>query len=55
MTYESAHEAPHFINRSGWLRAAVLGANGGIVSVNRYWRTDRSAFVPVAGGGVGGE
>lgn len=33
MTYESAHEAPHFINRSGWLRAAVLGANDGIVSV----------------------
>ncbi len=33
MTYESAHEAPHFINRAGWLRAAVLGANDGIVSV----------------------
>lgn len=33
MNYESAHEAPHFINRAGWLRAAVLGANDGIVSV----------------------
>ncbi|MBI1170036.1 VIT family protein [bacterium] len=33
MAYESAHEAPHFINRAGWLRAAVLGANDGIVSV----------------------
>ncbi len=33
-TYESAHEAPHFITRSGWLRAAVLGANDGIVSVS---------------------
>jgi VIT1/CCC1 family predicted Fe2+/Mn2+ transporter len=33
MTFESAHEAPHYINRAGWLRAAVLGANDGIVSV----------------------
>jgi len=33
MTYESAHEAPHYITRAGWLRAAVLGANDGIVSV----------------------
>lgn len=33
MTYESAHETPHYINRAGWLRAAVLGANDGIVSV----------------------
>jgi len=31
--YTSAHEELHFINRSGWLRAAVLGANDGIVSV----------------------
>lgn len=31
----SAHpEAPHLINRSNWLRAAVLGANDGIVSVS---------------------
>ena len=32
--YKSAHEEVHFINRSGWLRAAVLGANDGIVSVS---------------------
>lgn len=31
----SAHpEQPHLINRSNWLRAAVLGANDGIVSVS---------------------
>lgn len=30
----SAHsDDPHYITRSGWLRAAVLGANDGIVSV----------------------
>jgi len=30
----SAHpDDPHFVNRSGWLRAAVLGGNDGIVSV----------------------
>ena len=30
----SAHpDDPHYILRSGWLRAAVLGANDGIVSV----------------------
>ncbi len=33
MSQPSAHEEVHFINRSGWLRAAVLGANDGIVSV----------------------
>ncbi|MET3900359.1 VIT1/CCC1 family predicted Fe2+/Mn2+ transporter [Devosia sp. UYZn731] len=32
--YKSAHEEIHFISRSGWLRAAVLGANDGIVSVS---------------------
>ena len=32
--YQSAHEELHYINRSGWLRAAVLGANDGIVSVS---------------------
>ena len=31
----SAHpESPHLINRANWLRAAVLGANDGIVSVS---------------------
>ncbi|OYU19691.1 MAG: hypothetical protein CFE34_03895 [Rhodobacteraceae bacterium PARR1] len=34
LSYQSAHEEVHFINRSGWLRAAVLGANDGIVSVS---------------------
>lgn len=34
LSYKSAHEEVHFINRSGWLRAAVLGANDGIVSVS---------------------
>jgi VIT1/CCC1 family predicted Fe2+/Mn2+ transporter len=32
--YHSAHEELHFLNRTGWLRAAVLGANDGIVSVS---------------------
>ena len=31
----SAHPGdPHYVTRSGWLRAAVLGANDGIVSVS---------------------
>jgi VIT1/CCC1 family predicted Fe2+/Mn2+ transporter len=31
----SAHpDEEHYVNRSGWLRAAVLGANDGIVSVS---------------------
>lgn len=31
----TAHpESPHLINRSNWLRAAVMGANDGIVSVS---------------------
>ena len=35
MTDTSAHpDYHHYINRSGWLRAAVLGANDGIVSVS---------------------
>lgn len=33
MEFQSAHEEIHFVNRAGWLRAAVLGANDGIVSV----------------------
>lgn len=34
-TGPSAHpEAPHMIDRANWLRAAVLGANDGIVSVS---------------------
>lgn len=35
MSQISAHpDDPHYITRSGWLRAAVLGANDGIVSVS---------------------
>ena len=35
MNVPSAHPGKsHYINRSGWLRAAVLGANDGIVSVS---------------------
>jgi VIT1/CCC1 family predicted Fe2+/Mn2+ transporter len=35
LTDTSAHpDDPHYITRSGWLRAAVLGANDGIVSVS---------------------
>jgi VIT1/CCC1 family predicted Fe2+/Mn2+ transporter len=34
MTPESAHpDDPHYVTRTGWLRAAVLGANDGIISV----------------------
>ncbi|MBI1403364.1 MAG: VIT family protein [Porphyrobacter sp.] len=34
MTRPSAHpDDPHYVHRTGWLRAAVLGANDGIVSV----------------------
>ncbi len=35
MTQATAHPGdPHYITRSGWLRAAVLGANDGVVSVS---------------------
>ena len=35
MSETSAHPGEeHYVNRSGWLRAAVLGANDGIVSVS---------------------
>jgi len=34
MTPDSAHpDDPHYVHRTGWLRAAVLGANDGIISV----------------------
>lgn len=29
----SHHSEKHYIQRTGWLRAAVLGANDGIISV----------------------
>ncbi|MDC8754001.1 VIT family protein [Erythrobacter sp. sf7] len=35
MVHPSAHaDDPHYVHRTGWLRAAVLGANDGIVSVS---------------------
>lgn len=35
MSIPTAHPGePHYVDRSGWLRAAVLGANDGIVSVS---------------------
>ena len=34
MSY-SHHSEQHYIHRTGWLRAAVLGANDGIISVTR--------------------
>lgn len=35
MARTSAHpDDPHYVHRTGWLRAAVLGANDGIVSVS---------------------
>lgn len=41
----SIHSEPHLVHRIGWLRAAVLGANDGIVSV-------ASILVGVASSGV---
>ena len=35
MVHSSAYpDNPHYITRNGWLRAAVFGANDGIVSVS---------------------
>ncbi|WP_431299865.1 VIT1/CCC1 transporter family protein [Tabrizicola sp. BL-A-41-H6] len=34
LPYQSAHQELHYLDRAGWLRAAVLGANDGIVSVS---------------------
>jgi len=34
LPYKSAHVELHYLDRAGWLRAAVLGANDGIVSVS---------------------
>ena len=34
LNYQSAHQELHYLQRAGWLRAAVLGANDGIVSVS---------------------
>ncbi|MFN7057013.1 MAG: VIT family protein, partial [Hyphomonas sp.] len=32
MSETSAHPETHYVQRTGWLRASVLGANDGIVS-----------------------
>ena len=45
MSWRSAHDEPHLSNRSGWLRAAVLGANDGVLSVS-------ALIVGVAAGGA---
>lgn len=34
LPYTSAHQELHYVDRAGWLRAAVLGANDRIVSVS---------------------
>jgi len=34
MNKMSAHSEPHMVQRAGWLRAAVLGANDGLCSVS---------------------
>lgn len=46
MSVNSAHDEPHLSGRSGWLRAAVMGANDGILSV-------AALIVGVAAGGGG--
>ena len=49
MTQPSAHpDDPHYLMRSGWLRAAVLGANDGIVSM-------AGLLIGVAGAAAGRE
>lgn len=47
-TGPSAHHAVHYVNRVGWLRAAVLGANDGIVST-------ASLLAGVSASGASGE
>ena len=42
----SVHEESHYVNRAGWLRAAVMGANDGIVST-------ASIIIGVAAAGTG--
>jgi len=35
LAYASAHKELHYLDRAGWLRAAVLGANDGIVPLEQ--------------------
>lgn len=48
MSRHSHHEENHYTERSGWLRAAVLGANDGIISVT-------SLVVGMAASGAAGQ
>lgn len=45
MNWRAAHDEPHRSSRSGWLRAAVMGANDGILSIS-------ALLVGVAAGGA---
>lgn len=45
---DQRHHAVHYVNRVGWLRAAVLGANDGIVST-------ASLMTGIAASGAGGQ
>lgn len=45
---DQRHHAVHYVNRVGWLRAAVLGANDGIVST-------ASLMAGIAASGAGGQ
>jgi VIT1/CCC1 family predicted Fe2+/Mn2+ transporter len=47
-TGDQPHHAVHYVNRVGWLRAAVLGANDGIVST-------ASLMTGIAASGAGGQ
>ena len=48
MTTETEHLERHFVDRSGWLRAAVLGANDGIVSTASLIAGVASAGMPAS-------
>ncbi|MCF1708901.1 hypothetical protein L0V05_08745 [Tabrizicola sp. J26] len=47
LAYKSAHAELHHLDRAGWLRTAVLGANDGIVSVSSLI-VGAAAAVPLA-------
>jgi VIT1/CCC1 family predicted Fe2+/Mn2+ transporter len=46
-THSDGHDEEHYVNRTGWLRAAVLGANDGVLSTS-------SVLVGVAAAAVSG-
>lgn len=43
------HDERHYINRAGWLRAAVLGANDGIISVSSLMMGMAAASIDTKG------